>query len=243
MKLFVCARWCCSETPGSQDGKIAPFVVDATLEAGTDEGTSSDCGGRDLTHAAQMPVLDENTPVPDERAAPQAKPTNETDWSVAKLEPQCKDKAAEKQRIVGILKQFVLRACDGVDAYIADERGNVAQARYLLSQDLAHLVISAEGKDDMSCEIKQVQRFCRGSNLVPAAVKSLSEGLGADMMQRLVLLDFGQKMLVRLIESTAEDADNLVTAVWVLRSYNQRDGGVAKLPSPKGSEKGGHSAV
>lgn len=135
--------------------------------------------------------------------------------------------SSEKSRVLGVMKAFAVKAFNGIDAWrIGAENGEIDPIRYVLSRDLSHLVIQAQGASSSASgdpvlrfNIGDLQGFCVGSEALQPGF--LPQFLDGEMLKRLVVLK-SQSGPLCILEDSAEDAERLATALWVLRSYSRQ---------------------
>lgn len=148
-------------------------------------------------------------------------------WSSSSIGPH------EKSRIIGVMKNFAEKAYHGVEAWtVGAALGEVLPIRYVLTQDLAQLVLQASGKPDISCAIASVTQCLLGAQCSLSPHSQLAQTLDEQLLKRLVVLQCGNRALY-IIEHTEQDAEQLLTAIWVLRSYNRHKSGAFKEPEPE----------
>jgi len=128
----------------------------------------------------------------------------------------------EKSRIIGVMKSFASKAFNGIDAFtIGSESGEIQPIRYVLSNDLSTLTLDTQGKPSLTCNIAALTGFCRGPDAQRTLQTSLAYTVDADVLKRLVVLQCLDRSLY-IVEASEEEAEQLLTAIWVLRSYNQQ---------------------
>jgi len=138
--------------------------------------------------------------------------------------------SSEKVRVMAVMKTFASKALVGIEAWtIGAEYGEIVPIRYSLTSDLGQLRLESSGKPTLSCNITSFTGFCRGREGLQHLLRSASgesldklhQMLGSDIIKRLVVLQCHDRAL-SIVEASEQLADQLVTAVWVLRSYNQQ---------------------
>jgi len=145
----------------------------------------------------------------------------------------------EKTRVLGVMKAFALKAFKGVDAWRAGlENGEMKPIRYVLSADLDQLLIEAQGEPSLCCTIGECRGFCRGTEaLYPSSVVQMFD---AQLLKRLVVMQCPLSP-VFILERSAEEAQQLLTSLWVLRSYNQQKAKGSVAVTPRTTDETGSS--
>lgn len=128
----------------------------------------------------------------------------------------------EKSRIIGVMKSFASKAFNGIDAFtVGSESGEIQPIRYVLSNDLSTLTLNTQGKPSLTCNIAALTGFCRGPDAQRTLQTSPAYTVDNDVLKRLVVLQCLDRSLY-IVEASEEEAEQLLTAIWVLRSYNQQ---------------------
>lgn len=195
---------------------------DLNTDAMADPMKVSTFAGEDLGEAVSSPLKETTETAatkPDEAPQTDSKqplPFKVDGNTVKSIDPP------EKYRIIGVMKSFASKAFNGIDAFtIGSESGEIKPIRYVLSNDLSTLTLETQGKPSLSCNIAALTGFCRGPDAQRTLQTSLAYTVDADVLKRLVVLQCLDRSLY-IVEASEEETEQLLTAIWVLRSYNQQ---------------------
>lgn len=134
-------------------------------------------------------------------------------------------KDMEKAKIIRVMKDFTARTCAGVNVWTVDAHtGAVFPARYTLTRDMSHILVSVSGSPDVCHDIDKIVGVSWGYETWPGLPATFASQLESDMLKRLVLLQFTDESIY-LIENTFEKAEATVTALCVLCSYHSQKHG------------------
>lgn len=153
------------------------------------------------------------------------------------------EKAEEKTRLQGLVKNFANKAVQGVRCSFVDaDTGAVSPATYLVDKSLSQFTVKSDGGRKESCRLSQIQDVHSiefGNELLPADVLAK---LDEESKQRLVMVRHrcegeGAGRLC-VLESTAAEKVKFHTCMRILRLYSQQSSQPATAPSAPGPEDG-----
>jgi len=147
------------------------------------------------------------------------------------------EKAEEKTRLQGLVKNFANKAVQGVRCSFVDaDTGAVSPATYLVDKSLSQFTVKSDGGRRESCRLSQIQDVHSiefGNELLPADVLAK---LDEDSKQSLVMVrhrcegEGGGRLCV--LESNATEKVKFHTCMRILRLYSQQSSQPAHGSSP-----------
>lgn len=151
---------------------------------------------------------------------PPRRPVGDMPAAFPRLGSGMATKDMEKARFVQILKDFAARAFLGVNVWTIDpQTGDLFPAKYTLTPDMSHLLVSISGAPDACYDIDKIVGVTWGFEAWPGLPAAFAAQLESDMIKRLVVLKLADESIY-FIENTYEKAETTVTALCVLCSYH-----------------------